>query len=251
MKTRLLLALLSVLLPAAAQASLPSATLEQVGVRLPSNAHLDLSLSARDSNGAWRSLGAITAGRPAFVNFVDYTCNTLCGTDLMLLADGITRAGLKPGDFRIVMIGIDPRDSPAAARKMEMDELPAALQKASTFLLPDEKTVAAATSALGFHYAYDKQNDQFAHPAAVYVLAPDGAVRSVLSPLALTADDLRSVLRPGGGLFQRLHALCYGYDPVTGVYTLRVLLLLKLAAMATLLAIGAAFVVFRRRRRPA
>ena len=239
--------------PDTASAGLPRAVLDTVGVQPPPNARLDLNITAPDPRGQLRSLRAALAGKPAFLNFVDYTCNTLCGTDLMLLADGIRRAGLKPADFRILVIGIDPKDNAASAIKMEDAEIPPNLRASTTFLLPGANVIAQATKALGFHYAYDPSIDQFAHPAIVYVLAPDGRVRGLLSPLSLNADDLREDLNGPSpkplNLYGRLHALCYAYDPLTGKYSLRIAFILRLAGLLTimLMAGGIAALIWRRR----
>lgn len=246
-----LLALLLILLlvPAAARAELPRSVLSEVAAKPPPGARLDLRLAAADSSGGRRTLGDILAGRPAFLVFVDYTCNTLCGTELQLLAAAIGRAHLDPSRFRIVVFGLDPKDTAAAAAAMEDREVPAALRPAAAFLLPKAAVVATATTALGFRYAYDAARDQFAHPAAVYVLAPDGAVRTTLSPFALTGVDLTEALdgaRPPTGLFERVRLLCYGYDPATGRYSGRITLLLRLAAATAVAALASAVLLLVR-----
>lgn len=233
-----------------ARAELPRAVLESLSAAPPPGARLDLNLVAPDSRGKTRSIGQILGGKPGFVSFVDYTCNTLCGTDLMLLSDGIQRAGLKPGDIRILVIGIDPKDSAEAAQAMEKAEIPPALQGAATFLLPRPTEIARATAALGFKYAYDRAADQFAHPAVVYAVGPDGTIRAALSPLALTAGDLRQALQPRApSLLRRISALCYAYDPLTGAYNLRVTLLLRLAAIAGMAGLGLGLFLLHRKRR--
>jgi protein SCO1/2 len=231
-----------------AMAGLSRAVLDKVRAEPPPGARLDLGLAAPDTTGRRRTIAQILGGRPAFVNFVDYTCNTLCGTDLLLLADGIHRAGLSPRDFRIIVIGIDPKDPPQAALAMENSEIPAALRSASTFLLPDQNTVARATSELGFRYAYDPKIDQFAHPAVIYVIDSGGVVRQLLSPLALTAGDMRRVLQNsvGSTFIQQIHSLCYGYDPSTGTYNLRVTFLLRAAALFTLILLGTGILLLSR-----
>lgn len=243
---------MSMALAMPAVAALSRAALDSAGVRLPPQARLDLSITAVDAFGKRRSLRTILAGKPAFLNFIDYTCNTLCGTDLMLLADGVRRAKLDPASFRIVIMGIDPKDSAASAIKMEKAEIPPALRASTVLLLPDSKTIARATAALGFHYVYDPAIDQFAHPAVVYVLGPDGAVRDVLSPLSLTAGDLRrALIGPpvrAPGLYDRLHALCYAYDPATGLYTLRIHNILRIAGIMTVLVLASAVGFLIRRR---
>ncbi len=230
-------------------ANLPQSVLASVAAKPPVDAHLPLNLSAPDPNGAVRRIGDILQGRPAFVSFVDYTCNTLCGTDLMLLVDGIGRAGLSPKDYRILVIGIDPKDKAKDALAMERAELPAGLQQNAAFLLPRADVAARATKALGFSYAYDAASDQFAHPAVIYAIGPRGELRAMLTPLALTAGDLRKALVPTPPrLIQRVAALCYGYDPLTGQYDLTVLRLLQLGGALTIATLIFVFVRLARRR---
>jgi protein SCO1/2 len=238
-----------------AMAGLPRAVLDTVGVRLPAGAKLDPRIVMPNAQGLTRSVGAMLDGKPGFLNFVDYTCNTLCGTDLMLLADAVQRAGLSQGTFHILVVGIDPKDSATEAIKMENAEIPPALRPSTIFLLPDAATVARATGELGFHYAYDRDADQFAHPAIVYALAPDGSVRALLSPLSLTGGDLRQALTvpvaAPVSLYGRLHALCYGYDPTTGLYSLRIVNILRLGGMLTLVLMAGGIGLLAWRRRPA
>jgi protein SCO1/2 len=119
--------------------------------------------------------------------------------------------------------------------------------------LPSAKVISTATAALGFHYVYDPAIDQFAHPAIVYVIGPDGALRSTLSPFALGTTDLRQALaKPAAapGLFERVRLLCYAYDPATGIYSLRIVALLKIGCIMTVLLIMGAmlFLLYRGRR---
>jgi protein SCO1/2 len=230
-----IVALLIVLLFAApAEAALTQAQLSQASVTLPKGARLDPKLFG---------------GRPAFVTFVDYTCNTLCGTDLALLSAAIQRAHLKSGTYRLVVLGLDPKDTASDARAMASKEIPSDIRANTTLLSPDQRTLDRETRALGFHYVYDRATDQFAHPAAVYVVAPDGTVRSVLSPFALDLTDLDALLTAPAplSLYDRIHLLCYSYDPATGIYSPRIDLLLKLAALLTVLAMAAALAFFIRK----
>jgi protein SCO1/2 len=237
----------------AAQCGLTRADLSSVSAAPSRGARLDLGITARDTAGKMRSIGEILDGRAGFVVFADYTCNTLCGTDLVLLSAAIERAHLRSSDYRIVAFGLDPKDSSRSAVAMENANIPSNLRPAAVFLLPDRAAVARAAKALGFHFVYDSAIDQFAHPAAIYALAPDGAVRAVLSPLTLTPQNLRAVLYApqSAGLFQRIRHLCYAYDPATGIYTARMDIILKIAAAATVLLLGTAVLLLVRLRRRA
>lgn len=237
-----------------ARAALSPAQLDSVAVSPPPGARLDPALAAPDAAGRMSTLASVLGGRPAFVNFVDYTCTTLCGTDLALLAQAIAKDHLDPARYRIVAIGIDPRDSAQAALAMERKEIPATLWPDTILLLPKADVVRRATAALGFHYVYDPAIDQFAHPAVIYLLGPDGQLRRTLSPFGLGGTDLRQVLAspaPAPNLFQRVRLLCYAYDPASGVYTLRILALLRIAGILTVLLLAAAVIFLRRFKRRA
>lgn len=251
---RYVVAILVLLLVTPASAGLSRSELASVSAALPPGAHLDPRISALDAKGRRRTLGELLAGHSIFFNFVDYTCNTLCGTDLELLAAGIARAHLDPSDYRIVVFGIDPRDSARDAIAMAHKEIPAALLPQTVLLLPDKAMVARTTKALGFHYVYDAGTDQFAHPAAVYVVGADGAIRGVLSPFALTATDMKAVFEastPAPTLYDRVRLLCYGYDPATGIYSLRIVSILRIACIVMVLLLGSAIFLLIRRGRAA
>lgn len=112
-----------------------------------------------------------------------------------------------------------------------------------------------ATAIVGLN-AYDAVHDQYAHPAAVYIVDSAGRVRRVLSALGVDGSDLRlAIVDAGNGavgnVADRIRLLCYGYDPVKGLYTERITTLLAYAAATTLIAIagGIFFMVARVRRR--
>lgn len=250
---RRLAALLVCLLWAAeAQAGLTQAELAGVTVSLPPQARLDLGLAAPDASGAMRTIGDILGGRPAFFTFVDYTCKTLCGTSLALFAGVLDSSKLAASDYRIVVMGLDPKDPPQAAIAMARRDIPDRLRATAVFLLPDQDTLARATAMLGFHSAYDAANDQFAHPSAVYVIGPGGGVRSVLSPFALTTSDMERALTGAQetSLYERVRLLCYGLDPLHGVYTASIATILRIAGTLTILLLaGTVLLLIRNGRR--
>jgi len=234
-----------------AEAGLTRAQLASVDAAPPAGARLDLHFATRDATGTWRSLQHILNGRPAFVTFVDYTCTTLCGTDLELLSQAILSSRLVPSQYRILVIGIDPKDKAGDALAMERKEIPPALRPATILLLPDKTAIRNATAALGFRSIYDPPSDQFAHPAIIYVIGPDGVLRTRFSPFSPAMANLRQVLATDApaGLLGRIRLLCYAYDPATGIYNLRVGILLKIASALTVLAVFGAVFLLRRARR--
>jgi protein SCO1/2 len=132
------------------------------------------------------------------------------------------------------------------------------VERAAIFLSGGEPAIAAATKAVGLHYAYDSEHDQYAHPAAAYIVDAAGRVRRVMSPIGLDGGDLRLALVDAGhgaigGIADRLHLLCYGFDPAHGIYTERITTLLTFACLGTLVIIagGIFTMVMLRRRREA
>jgi protein SCO1/2 len=251
----------SLLLAPAAFADFTRAQLASISASPAPDAALPLDLSFRQEDGQPITVQDAIGGVPAMVVFADYTCRTLCGPILEFAAVGLGKTGLRPGtDYRLIVIGLDAKDSLESARAMRANHIAPGnlVGKAAMFLSGDQRSIDAATQALGLHTAYDAAHDQFAHPAAVYVLDTSGQVRRLLSPLGLDGGDLRLALIDAGrgriGSFaDRIHLLCYGYDPVRGIYTERITTLLGLAAGATLvvLAGGILVMIARERRRVA
>ena len=241
-------------------AALSPRVIGEVAVDARPGAPLPLSLRFIDDRGAPRSLGAALGGRPAVLVFADYTCRTLCGPILEFVVNGLEHSGLKPGtDYRLVVIGLDPKDGLEQARAMRAAYLDGSpLADATTILTGNEAAVRIITQAAGYHYAYDAEHDQFAHPAAAYVISPEGRIARVLSGIGLNGSDLRLALVDAGegqiGTFiDHIRLLCYGFDPAQGIYTSAIERWLMAAAAATviIIAVWLAILVRHARRRVA
>jgi protein SCO1 len=241
-----------------AEANFTPAQLAAISAIPPPHAVLPLALSLEDEKGRHTTIGQAVGGVPAVVIFADYTCRTLCGPIVEFTVAGLAKTGLRPGiDYRLVVIGINPRDGVDAARAMRAKHIGPGdpVGRAVVFLSGSEADIRAATQAVGLHYAYDPEHDQYAHPAAAYVVDSAGHVRRVMSPIGLDGGDLRlAIIDAGGGavgsVADQLHLLCYGFDPAQGIYTERITTMLGYAAGATLviLAAGIFGMVARRRR---
>jgi len=84
-------------------------------------------------------------------------------------------------------------------------------------------TVAALAEALGFKYRYDAPTAQFAHPAVVFVLTPDGRISRYLYGVEFLARDLRLAVVEAsqgrvGTTLDRVLLKCFRYDPVSRRY---------------------------------
>jgi len=241
------------------EAGITQAALSNLAVEVKPDAALPLGLQFTDDSAQPRTLADALAGKPAILVFADYTCRTLCGPVLTFVARGLERSSLAAGaDYRLVVIGLDPKDDLESARATKATRIGSGtpLAAATVMLRGEEDAIRAATAALGYRYAYDAEHDQFAHPAAAFAVSPTGRVTRVLSGLTLDGPDLRMALVEAGegrvgSLGDRLRLLCYGFDPVRGVYTEQITLWLELAAIFTLFGMAVAMVVMNAKSRQA
>jgi len=253
-------------LPGPALARLAQNDLARVGVTPAPEARVPLGLAFTDAERGPTTLGAALGERAALLLPVDYTCANVCDPMLAMTGAALAASGLRPGrDVSFVLVGLDPRDDVAAARRMLDDEgsgvsreggseggVSEGSPSAARALVGAAPAIADLTAALGYRFVVDRDTDSIAHPAAAILLTPEGRVARILSPLALNGRDLRlALIEAGEGrgstLADRLTLLCYGYDAVRGVYTPLIERILSVAAVATILAIGLGVLLLHRR----
>jgi protein SCO1/2 len=230
---------------APATASLAPNELAAIGVDPAPGATFPLDQPLIGLEGRQMTLGAAIDGKPSAVVFVDYTCKTLCSPVLAIVSSALARSGLTPGtDFRLITIGLNPKNSAEDARRMVEAEigLTTPLGRAVAALRADAAAAQRLTAAVGYRYAYDAERDQYAHPAAVLVAGADGRVSRVLSGLALSPNDAKLALIEAGrgaigGIGDQILLHCYGFDPTVGFYTDRISLILVASCCLTVILI--------------
>jgi len=145
-----------------------------------------------------------------------------------------------------VTVSVDPRETPAdaTAKKAEVVRgLPDASADDWHFLTGDQPAIQRLAAAVGDHYLYDPQEDEYVHPVGLIVLTPGGQVSRYIYGLDFTPTDLRLALVEAGqgrvgSLVDRALLLCYHYDPITGRYTSLILTATRLLGLGTLLVVG-------------
>jgi protein SCO1/2 len=224
---------------------------ERPGARIPLNEVL------RDESGTLTTLAKLGHGRPIILIPVLHDCPNLCGVTLDGLASAMRQANVV-GDrtASIVALGIDPKETPADARGAlaRLAERHPELLGHIHATTGSGTAIHAVTDALGYRFAYDPRIGQYAHAAAVAVLTPDGRFSRWLygiapEPAALTAALTDARAGRTRGWTRQLLLLCYHYDPETGRYGLAIDWLLRVACIATALAILLYVVIARRRER--
>jgi protein SCO1/2 len=235
--------------------SLLPADTRDLGFSQHMGAAIPFDVTLRAGTGRLVHLGDFFRGEPV-VLVLDYLrCRNLCGVLLEHTAKVLSLTPLTAGrDYQVVAISIDPRDGPAdsrAARAKYLAGLPAASAAAWHLLTGTGTSVRAVADAVGFHYRYDPDIDQFAHPAGIMIATPRGRIARYLLGAGFRPLDLRLALTEAArgrisSPVADLLLLCYCYDPATGRYSFAISNTTRALCVATVL--GLAFMIFRVRR---
>jgi protein SCO1/2 len=238
--------------PGMAASAVP-APLREIGRRLP----LDELVRAED--GRLAPLREYFGTRPVVLVFAYYSCPMLCTLVVNGLASAVDVLSLEPGrDFDVVVLSFDPHDTPSAAAAKKTVYLERYKRTGASagahFLTADPPSIDHLTKAAGFRYVWDAQTNQFAHPTGIIVVTPDGRLGRYLFGIDYGPRDLRLALVEAsagrvGTAVDSLLLYCYHYDPMTGRYGLLVMRTLRVAGVATVLALGAFIAVMVRRER--
>jgi protein SCO1/2 len=222
---------------------------------------LDPSLAFQDQAGRVVRLGDYFRDKkPIVLTLAYFRCPMLCGLVLRSTVTGLGKLPFRLGDdYRALTVSFDPRDTTdEAAHKRETTLLVMPYRSAPEswpFLVGQPEQIRTLADSLGFRFAYDERTGQYAHPAAVFVLTPEGRISRYLYGSEVSPRDLRLALIEAasgriGTIVDRILLTCYRFDPATRRFGpfirgfMRIGGVMILAAVALLLA-----VLFRAERR--
>jgi protein SCO1/2 len=238
----------------------PAGILAEIGVDQKLNSSIPMDLVFRDEAGEAVRLGSFFHEKPVVLTLVYYECPMLCSLTL----NGLVKA-MKPltfdvgNEFEVVTISFDPKETPelAVAKKSVYTAdygRPGAIS-GWHFLTGSADSIRQLTDAVGYRYKWDDSTKQWAHVSAIMVVTPGGRVSQYLYGIEFSSRDLRLSLVQAsqnkiGTLVDRIFLYCYHYNPDTGKYGLVIMNTVRVASLATVLAL-AAFIVLSRRRETA
>ncbi len=246
--------------PAVAQRAEPlPKELEGVGItdRLGAQVPLGLEFTAEDGTPV-RLSRYITGKRPAILTLNYYRCPMLCTLLLNGLTDGLKELAWTPGkEFEVVTVSIDPTETPKLAmlkKESYLTELGRPGAAAGWhFLTGNEANIRALASSVGFGYRYDEERQQFAHPAGIFLLTPDGKVARVLNGVVFEPKTLRLGLTEAGDgkvgtTSDQVLLYCFHYDSNAGRYVVAAGNIMRLGGLATAMVVGVwLFAAWRRK----
>jgi protein SCO1/2 len=235
--------------------------LQKVGVAQHLNQQLPLDAAFVDETGKPVHLGDYFGKKPAVVSLVYYTCPLLCSEELDGLTSALEMVKLTPGkDFEVVVMSIDPTDTPADAAKKKAFYLKRYGRPETAngwhFLTGQKPAIDAVTSAVGFGYVKvpgpDGRLTQFAHASSIELATPEGKMAQYYLGVEYSPKDILLGLIDASGNrigspVANILTYCYHYDPQTNKHSLIVARVVQFGGMVTMAGLGGfIFLMFRR-----
>ncbi|MGE5205467.1 MAG: SCO family protein [Chlamydiota bacterium] len=212
------------------------------------DAQVPLNLAFRDESGKPVNLSDYFGRKPVVLILAYYRCPMLCSQVLAGATHAFRQLPFRIGQqFNVLTVSFDPRETPAMAASTKQTYISSYGHPEAAagwhFLTGQPPEITALTQAVGFHYAWDAQTQQYAHATGIVVLTPKGKVAQYFYGIDYPAQDLRLALVQGsqekiGSLADEVLLYCCRYDPNSGRYTALMGRVLQIAGTFTLLVLG-------------
>ena len=235
--------------------------LQKVGVTQRLNQPLPLNAPFVDETGKAVVLGDYFGNHPAVLSLVYYNCPMLCSEELDGLTGALEMVKLTPGkDFDIIIISIDPSETPEQAAKKKAFYLKRYGRPETAagwhFLTGQRPAIDAVTDAVGFGYVRvpgpDGKLSQFAHASSVEIATTDGKLAQYYLGVEYSPKDMLLGLIEAsdnkiGSPVANILTYCYHYDPQTNKHSLIIARIVQFGGMVTMAGLGGfIFLMFRR-----
>jgi protein SCO1/2 len=235
--------------------------LQKVRVAQHLNQQLPLDAAFVDESGKPVKLGDYFGKKPAILALVYYTCPMLCSEEMDGLTSSLEMVKLTPGkDFNVVILSIDPSDSPEQAAKSKALYVKRYGRPETAagwhFLTGQRPAIDAVTNAVGFGYVRvpgpDGKLSQFAHASSIEIVTPEGKLAQYYLGVEYSPKDMLLGLIDASGNkigspVANILTYCYHYDPQTNKHSLIVARVVQLGGMVTVAGLGGfMFLMFRR-----
>ncbi|MBN1910305.1 MAG: SCO family protein [Pirellulales bacterium] len=228
--------------------------IEHLGDQIP------LDLEFVDSQGKKVTLGQLVNGKKPIILTLNYSdCPMLCVEQLNGLFDALEKMEWNIGDqYDMVTVSIDPLETTERARMTKQKYLKrygrAGAAAGYHMLTGREENIKKLANAVGFHYTYSPDTKQYNHAAVTMILMPDGRVARYLYGVMYDPQTVRLSLYEAaegkvGSTVDKVLMFCFQYDPEKGRYGLASVRLMQAGGALTLVVLGSAIWIFRRREK--
>ena len=196
-------------------------------------------------------------GRPVLLSLVYHSCPMLCD----LMTEGLVRTlkdmDWRPGsEFTVLSVSFNYREGPEIAAEQKRRYLETLGRAGAAdgwhFLTGSQASIERLTEAVGFNYRWMEEKQQFAHPAVLVFLSPEGKITRYLYGLERPPRKMRNALVEAGNgtvgnILDQVILYCYQYDPEANAYVAQAFNIMRLGGVVTVLLLGAILFLFWRR----
>lgn len=184
------------------------------------------------------------AGKPVILTMTYTNCAMLCTMILDGLTTGLNQTDLVAGkDFTLVNVSIDTAETwetATARRNLYQNKLIHRTESTDwKYVVGNRAEIDQLAEAVGFQYYYDREHNQYAHPAVIFILTESGVISRYLFGITYSGRDLKLALTEArnaqvSSVFDKLLLYCFHYDGEAGGYVLMATNVMKLGGAATL-----------------
>lgn len=185
---------------------------------------------------------------PVIFTFAYYECPMLCTQVLNSLSSSVNRLNWESENrYQVITVSIDSsenHESAALKKKIYVSTIEdTTIRYNWSFFTAKQGAIDTLTEALGFEYYYMEERDEFAHPAVIFILAPDGKITRYLYGLYYEPKDLKLALLEAsdgkiGNSLDKLILYCYHYDETSNTYVLFAENMMRVGGVLTMIILG-------------
>ena len=182
---------------------------------------------------------------PTVLTLNYFECPMLCTLVLNGLAESLKNLTLNAGDdFQVITIDINPNEKTLFANQKKKNYIRGfGLENMKNdwhFLTGNHESIKKVADSIGYIYYYDKQRDEYMHPAAITLLSSEGKISRYLYGIEYPVKDLKlGILEASegkiGSTLDKIILYCYHYDPYKNTYTIFATNVMRLGGIFTII----------------
>ena len=232
---------------------------ENIGVDSMTGDMIPMSLQFRDTDGVLTELGSLFDGKqPVMLSFNYSDCPKLCSTQLQNMTQTLraVKKKFKVNDhFQMISISIDPNEQTVRLRETE-DKYIKQYNEPGTedgwhFMTGKQAEIKKLADACGFRYRYIASQKYYSHPPVFILISPEGKIVRYIHGLNYEVATIEQALiesaegKIGSPINWLSYGLgCYVYDESSGQYNFQSMLIMKVGAAITVIALLATLVPY-------
>ena len=232
---------------------------ENIGVDSMTGDMIPMSLQFRDTDGVLTELGSLFDGKqPVMLSFNYSDCPKLCSTQLQNMTQTLraVKKKFKVNDhFQMISISIDPNEQTVRLRETQEKYIKQYNEPGTEdgwhFMTGKQAEIKKLADACGFRYRYIASQKYYSHPPVFILISPEGKIVRYIHGLNYEVATIEQALiesaegKIGSPINWLSYGLgCYVYDESSGQYNFQSMLIMKVGAAITVIALLATLVPY-------